>query len=307
MSPHATIRSWQTHGLPPSVGLRLRSAGLLTESGEARLDDLVAELDDLVTADRGDIYAGFMSAAASWTDYRDRYATWRLLEQHRPPQPPPPPRPPVAVPEPVDPLDRRRPLTDLEIALVRFTSLHRLTQRVTIDNRRSRTQIALIGLLDAGCTTNEVSIITPAHVERDSTGAAIAIESPGATSDHRRARPAAAPRRVPIPDWCQPTIDELLASTPTTGVLVDPAASTDGPGQLHAVQRRIVAVVDDVFTHAGLASDPTVDPTSIRNTAGRAAYLAHGLEAALELLGDRDPNRLRREIGIRPHPPRRTT
>ena len=104
-----------------------------------------------------------------------------------------------------------------------------------------------------------------------------------------------------IPLWARACFTQLAKNAVATRPLLY-AGSSHEPKK---IQSLILMNLGKALSLAGLASDPTVTPLSIRNTAGRRAYESGGIEAAANLLGLEDFNSVAREIGLRPHLPTR--
>jgi hypothetical protein len=281
--PQARWEPWEDGALPTDIGRRAVLAGCLDPQAEAAVDSHVGHLAGLL--DHHDPIAAvtrFLAEPQGHDERLERRAVLRLAERLTLP----PGCPPLDWPgwEDPDPNQRRRVLNPIEIAVVRLYST-RTSQRGSI-----------IGLLDTGGSSGELVALTQdAFTTND--GVPSAVQLPG-TGRATNIGPEARVRRLrPLPAWSRPHLAKRLALPDQSNVLYD--------GQAHdaaRVQSAILMNVRKVLQDAGLAGDPTVQPASIANTAGRALYDVTGnLEDVAVAMGVDNLDRLRREIGIRPH------
>lgn len=279
---------WAEDGLPTSIEQRLLAAGTHAADVATAVAQVADELTGLMerhhpvaAVDR------FLSGVDSWEDRCDRWATLRTLERLS--------QLPVAAPAwpgwvPPDPHARRRPLTAIEMALVRHCSMVR-TGRA-----------AVVGALDSGAASGELTAINRTAVILGANGTPTGLRAAGTRRDTKSGYPEAAPRTLDLPAWCRPTYTRLLAGPTGDRPLAYGGRSDDQ----QKIQSCLLMDVGAALKDAGLAGDPTVKPLSIRNTYGRAVHDAGGgIEGAAAALGHDDLMSVAREIGIRPHKPAR--
>jgi hypothetical protein len=263
---------WGNEGLPSEFERRLHHHKTFSDQALALLVELGAELELRVDR-KGPLVAvtQFVAAATDFTDYLNRMAVVRCLEYLDEPR-----LKPVSwcAKTPPDANIRSRPLTEIEIGLVRYASL---TYAMSA---------GAVGAFDAGMASCELGSLLPAGVLIDVGGRASHLVGP-------QSRCAA--RTMEIPRWAQTTFDALLENAhPTLPILY-------GGTQVNPVkiQSLILMNVRKALILAGLANDMTVKPLSIRNTAALRAHESGGLEAAAKLLGSQNFDSVAREIGIK--------
>lgn len=279
---------WADRGLPTGIDAALAARGTHSTAAIATVAALAAELESRLEHLRPPAAVDrFLAAGEAWEDRLDRWSTLRTLERlaHLPAKPLPWPgwAPP-------DPNLRRRPLTSVEIGLVRLSAL------------RTKAKAALVGALDAGLASGELPLVAADQIVV-ADGAPAAMRAPGTCRDNRSGYPEAFARRLDIHSWCRPAFTAAVEHQ-----AAGPRLLYQGNSATHAtIQSAQLMAVGTVLADAGLAGDPTVKPLSIRNTAGRHAYETAGrsIEAAADLLGHDDLMFVAREIGIRPHRPTR--
>jgi hypothetical protein len=277
-------RRWADHGLDPTSRLSL----LVSGDASAVIDRLTAELAERFSTSHHHerVMDMFMATSTDIDDYRDRYATVRIMEKLSGIQTDPRPR--VGRPDTVEP-QRRRPFTDTETVLVRLCSL------------KSAAKAGIIGIAEAGAGSGELHHIVSDDVERDSIGTALAVRVRGTERAVKSGYPVACARELVVPGWCRQRFSDLVRASPASQTLLYAGHATDPSNRQSTVDMAIGSVLKD----AGLHDDPTVKPSSVRNTAARARYHRDGIEAAAGQLGHDDLNFVMQEIGIRPHKPTR--
>jgi hypothetical protein len=285
-TPDLTLRwkSWGENGLPFNARQRLAQTGTFSSSALGTFESYVEELEQLLEQ-RSPIGAvdAFLATSDAWGERVDRFATVRTLERLSQLKIPVLERPRWALPQANM---RRRALTEVEIGTVRYCSL------------RNALHSASIGAFDAGVQSGELPGLFSRDVHLDANGA-IRITVSGTERKVTCGYPVATPRTLDVPSWCQPAMTQLAKSVDATRPLL-----YGGRKNGHsAIQSAILMNISNVLKDAGLGSDPSVKPLSIRNTAGRRACEAGGLEAAARLLGHDDFSSVAREIGLRPHAP----
>ena len=280
-------RIWHEEGLPINLDPRLRAIGTYSEAAITRVTSLAGELETLLeryeptrAIDR------FLAGSGEWNERLERWASLHVLERlsqltgtglKRPSWQPP------------STTLRRRVLFDVEIGLVRHSSLD------------SVVRCASVGSLDMGLASGELNRFCERAILWDGSQLATAVSAPGTERASAFGYPVAAPRQLPVPNWARPSISQLATGAPSDSLLLYGGRSTD-PDK---IQSSILMVVRKALVRAGLGDDPTITPLSIRNTAGRHVYDAHGLEAAAAFLGHDDLMSVAREIGVREHRPTR--
>jgi hypothetical protein len=220
----------------------------------------------------------FLAEPDTITDRRERYAALRAIE--------------LLVPRTIEPLARplwiarqdecRRPLTPIELGVVRMcacTTVHALIP---------------VGLLDSGCASGELAVVPADEIDRDHLDRATHINAPGTLRDCKSGYPPCRPRRLTVPSWCATKLGSVAAALPCGSPVAYFGHSSDPAKAQSAVLMNVRAAL----AAAGLGSDPTVKPLSIRNGAARAVYEQHGLEAAFKILGHKNKNLMASEIGL---------
>ncbi len=280
-------RTWSDEGLPSDLERRLRAINTYSTEAITRVLELSAELEKglevsslLRAVDR------FLSSSGEWSERLDRRATLLVLDRLTAPSTEPPVLPVWSAPQANL---RRRIFTDVEIGLVRSCSF--VTAKCA----------STVGALDAGTASGELHKIVPSAVVRSATGQPTHLDGFGTERTSPFGYPVATPRRLEIPRWAQLHFVQLLERTPHDALLLYTGKATD-PAK---IQSAILMSAGKALAKAGLAHDPTVQPLSIRNTAARRVYEAHGIEAAATFLGHDDFMSVAREIGIREHMPSR--
>jgi len=272
---------WANQGLAQIDRFRF----LLTGDASVVIEDLRSELfERFATSDHHSerVVDMFMASATNINNYRDRYATVRIMEKLS--GIPTDPRPRVCWPNSVE-YERRRPFTDTEFVLVRLCSLSSIPKA------------ELIAIAEAGAGSGELHRIVTDDVHTDSSGKALAVSVRGTQRSVKSGYPVAVARELVVPDWCRQRISSLVAATPGSFTPLYTGKATDPSDRQSCVDMAIGSVLKD----AGLHKDPTVKPSSVRNSGARARYNFDGVEAAAAQLGYDNLNFVMQEIGIRPH------
>jgi len=262
---------WDAEGLPSLDELRVwfEPAELI------RIGEMAGELSDRLERCRAaQAVSDWLLEPGDWEEALDRRAVLHALEQASGldrfalawagmPAPPPWLRP--------------RPLRPLELGvLVRHAAGNPLRR-------------ALVGVALTGAGTGELKQLTPASV-RD-TGE---IELPGVARH-------VLPRVRPIEDWARRAVQELARDAKlrrgSGGPLLVNSRLEAGSEK---VQSALCMHIRNLLRRDVIGDDPTLQPNSLRATAGRRVYDREGLEAAGWALGVADHrwSDLRAEIGL---------
>jgi integrase len=159
-----------------------------------------------------------------------------------------------------------RPLTDEEAAVVRLYA-----QRATPTRHA-----ATVALLLAGAHTSEAGHLTTSDLNLS----ADVVQVRGSVRYRARA--------LPLDDWARRVLteraDHLTRHQRT--IAEAPVLCAAGGGSRASRQSGLCAVVREILTRAGLASDPDVRPSSLTGYAGRRVFEQTGhVEDAARLLG----------------------
>jgi hypothetical protein len=277
-------RHFEHRGLPTSVAVLLEP--FFGKEPAATIAAFADEITEYLESRRGAPHAInlFLSVADDITERRDRYAALRALELLIGSKAAPLARPVwLGVPN-----ERRRPLTAIEMGVVRLAA--RRTVRRTLP----------VALLEAGAASGEVGQCFAADVACDPFGSATLLNAPGSLRTLGSGYPPCHPRLLTIPAWAAKTVGKVAAALPGDAPVAYLGEATDPA----AAQSAVLMNVRNTLNIAGFATDTTVTPLSIRNGAARAAYERDGIQAAFAMLGHDDMNHMAREIGLRPQLPR---
>jgi len=268
---------WQgwTSGLPSTN----RLSAFLDADSRATLDMLCNDLDGRLATGQNPTRAvdHFLADGDNIEDYRNRYATVRLLEKLSGMK-----VRPVHWTGVIDTDGgKRRLLTPLEQTLVRVCAT------------ASIQKVGLIGLSEAGAGSGELHPIVGFDVNVDSAGRATHLAVVGTERDVKSGYPVCQPRQIEIPEWCQQKIGALATAKRHHPLLY----GGDAPDPADR-QSAVLMVIKKVFDDAGLSQDRTVTPMSLRNTAAARRRQTAGLEAAAAMLGITNFETVAREIGL---------
>lgn len=284
--PTSRWQSWHDTGLPTNLGQRLHAVGTYSDAAIKKVEVLAEELDNTLErfSPTGAIDR-FLAAPTEWEERIDRWATLGVLERLSQIPGSRPARPAWSSPTVL----RRRPLSEVEIGLVRHSALGSIAATSSV------------GSLDAGLVSGELAKLTSSLVAFDGSAQASGIRAPGTQRESSYGYPMAGARVLEVPPWARASLTRLCAETDPEAPLLYGGRSRDAG----KIQSSILMVVRKVLIRAGLGNDESVTPLSIRNTSARRVYDAHGLEAAAHFLGHHDLMSVAREIGIREHLPAR--
>lgn len=278
-------RNWQDNGLPSDIETQLARLGTHTVTAAAAVAERAEEIAARLGQPRGAAIDRFLNVTDDWAERTDRIATVRTLEVltafKGPAMARPCWRPPAEH-------SRRRTLTGIEIGLVRLCALRHSGSTVRV------------AALDAGGLSGELDSIFPSDVIFDVHGDPTQLQFCGTHREIASGYPPAAPRILEIPAWSRPAFKTDVAAAVTANRRLLYKGKSDEAAK---IQSSVLMGVHSVLCDAGLGSDPTVRPLSIRNTFGRAVYDTAGIEAAAQALGHDDWMAVAREIGVRPHAP----
>lgn len=280
------VLGWEqfaSEGLPTAVAVRLEQ--FMDSGAVARVEAVAEEISDrlAIGIEPSRMIEQFLSATDDITSRRDRFAALRALE--------------LLIPLSTEALERpswvgernerRRPLSAIELGVVRMCALTKPKSLVPV------------GLLDAGCVSGELVSIHAGNFNRGHDRRIVTVDAPGTTRSSLSGYPPADPRRLLIPDWCAAAIGKRVDALPVDTTVAYYGSRTE-PAKAEA---SVLMNVHSVLVMAGLGSDRTVTPLSIRNGAARLVYLQHGLEAAFEMLGHQNMSLMASEIGRSPQRP----
>jgi hypothetical protein len=275
---------WEQTGLPDDIAHRAVAAGCLDPRAEPHAAEQLRCLAELLERHQPATAVTTYLAQPDRHDHRlERWAALRLAERLTLA----PGVPALDWPgwEHPDRHQRRRVLHPIEVAVVRLYAI------------RTAQRAAIIGLLETPASSGELVALNPLAFTVDA-GAPTAVALPGTGRATTAGPEPRSPRVRPLPDWAKPHLAKrLTAAGGDHNVLYD--GRSPDPDM---VQSAVLMNVRKVLHDAGLAADPTVAPASIANTAARALYDSTGnLEEVAAAVGTDSLDRLRREIGLRPH------
>lgn len=259
--------SWQQDGLPTDIAATLEFGmthmPAAAATVEALADDLQAHLERhpaLQAVDR------WLAQAQTWDDRLDRRATVATLERLSGFRPTPLDWPGWQPPKDTP---RKRLLRPLELGLLRLHAR-------TYDLQR----VATVALLEAGATSGELPLVTPASIDGDT------VQLPG--------KRGVKPRTVAVPEWSRRDIKELVGVVHDGQPLVYTGDSDDHDKRVSSILMNF----QKPFTQSGLKADPTLAPMSVTYTGLRNTYEAEGWEACAHAAGVGNWQRLRTNIGL---------
>jgi hypothetical protein len=273
---------WETESLPLGLLKSFEVNGLFTTDAFDTAHRLGTELDErLGRHGARRAVDGFIADGDGWHDRCDRWVLLRLMEKLTATSltKVPLPRPEWAAPTGL----RARTLSDLEHGVVRVCAI------------ASAHFASTIAICEAGTASRELALILPDMLDGDLQHGFTGVHLPGTTLDTGRIYRPLAARRNDLPAWGRRHVADQRST------IFDNSPLLYRGKKLEAEKRQssVLANIHSVLTDAGLGTDPTVKPLSIRNTAARALYLqTNRIEDVARFVGTDRWDALKAEIGL---------